>query len=118
MLYADFKTILKPVDWRYKKKMNTMKNDRKDKAPYTEKINTHIQSEWYVHCTFAYGDVPGPLKVYHGEDCVEKFVEYIEDKIKPPYARFSKQSTYWCFKKRTRGSKKLSHLPQRVQWST
>ena len=45
MLYADFKTILNPVDRRYKKKMNTIKNERKDKAPYTEKINTHIPSE-------------------------------------------------------------------------
>ena len=44
MLYADFENILKPVDERYRDKMNTMKAERKCKAPYTEKINTHVPS--------------------------------------------------------------------------
>ena len=44
MLYADFESILKPVDERYRDRMNTMKTDRKAKAPYTEKINTHVPS--------------------------------------------------------------------------
>ena len=39
MLYADFESILKPVDERYRDKMNTMKAGRKGKAPYTEKIS-------------------------------------------------------------------------------
>ena len=51
-----------------------MKAGRKGKAPYTEKINTHVPSGWCVHSTFAYGDVPNPLKMYRGKDCVEKFV--------------------------------------------
>ena len=62
MLYADLESILKPVDEQYRDKMNTMKAGRKGKAPYTEKINTHIPSGWCVHSTFAYGDVPNPLK--------------------------------------------------------
>ena len=41
MLYADFKSILKPVDEVYKDKMNIMKTERKGKMPYTEKI-THM----------------------------------------------------------------------------
>ena len=64
MLYADFKSILKPVDERYRNKMNTVKTEKKGKAPYTEKINAYIPSGWYVHNTFAYGDVPDPLKIY------------------------------------------------------
>ena len=76
MLYADFESILKPVDERYKEKMNIMKTERKGKAPYTEKINTHVPSEWCLHSTFAYGDASYPLKIYRGKDCVEKFVEY------------------------------------------
>ena len=32
MLYADFESILKPVDERYRDKMNTMKAERKGKA--------------------------------------------------------------------------------------
>ena len=41
MLYADFESILKPVDGQYREKMNTMKAEGKGKIPYTEKINTH-----------------------------------------------------------------------------
>ena len=55
-----------------------MKAERKGKALYTEKLNTHIPSGWCVHSTFAYGDVSDPLKVYRSKDCVEKFVEHIE----------------------------------------
>ena len=78
MLNADFESILKPVDERYSDKMNTMKTERKGKAPYTEKINIHVPSGWCVHSAFAYGDVPNPLKMYRGKHCVEKFVEYRE----------------------------------------
>ena len=71
MLYADFESILKPVDERYKEKMNRMKAGRNGKASYTEKKNRHVPSGWCVHSTFAYGDVPNPLKMYQGKDCVE-----------------------------------------------
>ena len=74
MLYADFESILKPVDERYRDRMNTMKTERKGKVPYMEKINTHVPSGWCVHSTFAYRDVPDPLKMYRGKDCVEMFV--------------------------------------------
>ena len=82
MLYADFESILKPVDDRYKDKMNAMKAERKSKASYTEKISKHVPSGWCVHITFSYGDVPVPLKMYRSKDCVEKFVEYIEEEVK------------------------------------
>ena len=41
MLHADFESISKAVDERYRDNMNTMKTDRKGKTPDTEKINTH-----------------------------------------------------------------------------
>ena len=44
MMYADIESILKPVDERYKEKMNRIKAARNGKAPYTEKINTHVPS--------------------------------------------------------------------------
>ena len=91
MLYADFECILKPVDERNRDKMNRMNTKRKGKAPYTEKINTHVPSGWCVHSTFAYGDVPDPLKMYRGKDCVEKFVEYIEEEVKRLYETFPQQ---------------------------
>ena len=82
MLYAKFESILKPVDDRYKDKMNAMKAERKGKASYTEKISKHVPSRWCVHSTFSFGDVPDPLKMYRSKDCVEKFVEYIEEEVK------------------------------------
>ena len=75
MLYTDFESILKPVDERYRDKMNTVKAGKKGKAPYTEKINTHVLLGWCVNSTFSYGSVPNPLKMYLGKGYVEKFVE-------------------------------------------
>ena len=91
LLYADFERILKPVDERYKDKIYTTKAEREGKALYTEKINTRIPSGWCVHSTFAYGDVPNPLKMYQGKGCVETFVEYIEEEVKRLYATFPQQ---------------------------
>ena len=91
MLCADFESILKPVDERYRDKMSTMMTERKGKAPYTEKINTHVPSGWSVHSTFNYGEVPDPSKMYRGKDCVENFVEYIEDEVKGLYEKFPRQ---------------------------
>ena len=68
-----------------------MKTEKKGKAPYTEIINSHVPSGWCVHSTFAYGDVPDPLKMYRGKDCVEKFVEYIEEEVKRLYETFPRQ---------------------------
>ena len=62
--------------------MTTMKTERKGKAPYTEKINTHVLSGWCVHSTFAHGHGPDLLRIYRGKDCVERFAEYIEEKVK------------------------------------
>ena len=55
-----------------------------------KKINTHVPSGWCVHSTFAYGDVPDPLKMY-GEVCKEKSVEHTEHEIKRLYATFPQQ---------------------------
>ena len=104
MLYADFESIVKPVDEQYSEKMNTMKAERKGKTPYTENINTHVPSGWCVHNTFAYGDVPDPLKIFRDKYCVEKFVEYIEEEVKWLYTTFPRQSIA-----------EVSHLPQSVQ---
>ena len=91
MVYADFENILEPVYDRSRDRMNTMKTERKGKASYTEKINTHVPSGWWVHSTFAYGDVPDPLKMYRGKGCVEKFVEYTEEEVKWLHATFPRQ---------------------------
>ena len=46
-----------------------------------------MPSGWCVHSTFAYGDVPDPLKMYRGKDCVVKFVEYIKEEVKRLYEK-------------------------------
>ena len=51
-----------------------MRAEWKCKAPYTEQINAHVLSGCCVHSTFAYGDVPDPLKMYHGTGWDENFV--------------------------------------------
>ena len=66
-----------------------MKTESKGKAPYTEKINTHVPLGLCLHSTFAYGDVPDPLKIYQGKDRVERVVEYIEEEVKRLYETFS-----------------------------
>ena len=91
MLYADFQSILKPVDEWCRDKKNRVKTERKGKASHTEKTKTHIPSGWCVHSTFVYGDVSDPLKMYRGKNCVEKFVEYIEKEVKRLYETFPRQ---------------------------
>ena len=90
MLYADFESTAKPVDELYREKMNRMKAGRKGKHT-RKKISKHIPSRWCVHSTFAYGDVPDPLKMYRGNDCVEKFIEYIKEEVKRLYEKFPRK---------------------------
>ena len=91
MLYADFESILKPVDERYRDKMNRLKAERESKASYTEKLNTHVPSGWSVYSKFAYGDVPDPMTDYRGEDCVEQFVDHVEKEVKRLYELYPQQ---------------------------
>ena len=90
MLYADFESILKPKDERYKDKIKQLKSKRTVKS-YTEKINTHVPSGWCVHSKFEYGDIPDPIKLYRGKDCVETFVEYLEAEVKRLYDMYPQQ---------------------------
>ena len=73
--------------------MNARKVKRKSKASYTEKINIHAPSGWCVYSTVAYGDASDPLKMYQDKDCVEEFVEYIEEEVKWLYATLPQQPT-------------------------
>ena len=41
--------------------------------------------------TFAYGDIPDPLKMYSVKDCVEKLVEHNEYELKPLYKTLPQQ---------------------------
>ena len=48
-----------------------------------EKLNTHKLSRWCLDDTFTYGHVFDLMKMNDGKDCVEKFVQDNEDKVKP-----------------------------------
>ena len=74
----------------YNENINQMIAWRKFKAPYTEKINTHISYGCCVHRTIAYGYLLDPLKIYC-KVCVEKFVNNIGDKEKQLNATFPQQ---------------------------
>ena len=39
----------------------------------------------------AYGDVPDLLKLYRGEDCVERFVDHVEKEVKRLYDLYPQQ---------------------------
>ena len=62
-MYANFENILKPMDERYKDRMNQLKAKRTG-GSYTECINGHTPSGWCVYSKFAYGEIQDPLKAY------------------------------------------------------
>ena len=86
-MYADFESIVKPMDERYKDRMNQLKAKRTG-GSYTECINRHVPSGWCVYSKFAYGEIQDPLKPYRGKDCAERFIDHIVDKTKRLYEKF------------------------------
>ena len=72
MMYADFKSILKPVQGAM--------ND--PNVSSTRVINVHEPSGWCVYSTFSYGTVNNPLTQYRGKDCVKKFCEHVISEVK------------------------------------
>ena len=78
VMHADFESILKPT-----KVIKT-----KQKVSYIRELNQHISSGFCVNSKFPYGDVKDSLKLYRGEDWVEKFCDYIENEVKRLYYMF------------------------------
>ncbi|XP_057302762.1 uncharacterized protein LOC130636929 [Hydractinia symbiolongicarpus] len=76
-IYADFESLLIPVE-----------DARETK---TKKLSKHVPSGWCTHSKFAYGDVPDPLTVYRGEDCMTRFVNHLEDEVKRLYNTYPQQ---------------------------
>ena len=64
-MYADFEAILNPIQGP----------SPNASEPYTKEVNQYIPSGF---CVCTYGEVENPLELYRGEDCVEKFCEYIK----------------------------------------
>ena len=77
-MYADFESILEPIE----------SPDPDPDQPYTNKVNKHTPSGWFVYSKFVYGEVKDPLKIYRGKDCVEKFCNYIKQEAYRLYHMF------------------------------
>ena len=79
MMYADFEVLLEMIQERVPGDPN---------EPYTSEVSRHIPSGWCVYSKFAHGDVDDPLKLYGGEDCVEKFCDYVKEEAHRLYHMF------------------------------
>ena len=77
-MYADFEAILKPIQ----------ATNPNPEESYTEEINKHIPSGFFVYSKFTYRKVENPLKLYGGEDCVEVFCDYISNEARRLYHMF------------------------------
>ena len=72
IMYADFESILQPMGPQGSGSPNP-------NQPYTNEVNQHTPSGWYVYSKFTYGDVDNPLRTYRGKDCIETFCDYIKE---------------------------------------
>ena len=97
VLYADFEVILEPIQERGPKGPTTAERGFISRVSgdlnesYTTNVNQHIPSGWCVYSKFAYGEVKDPLKLYRGEDCVEKFCDHIKEEAHRLYHMFPKK---------------------------
>ena len=81
MMYADFESILEPIQGA----------SNKPNVSSTRGVNVHTPSGWCVYSKFSYGDVTNPLTEYRGPDCVEKFCEHIVSEAKRLYNSFQEK---------------------------
>ena len=73
-MYVDFESILEPTE--------------SPNPPYSQRVNQHVSSGWCVYSKFAYGEVKDPLKLYRGQDCAERFCDYIKREAHRLYDMF------------------------------
>ena len=78
-MYADFKSILKPMDPVEPGSAN---------QPYINEVNQHTPSGWCVYSKFANRDVDNPLRTYRDKDCIETFCNYIKGEARRLYHMF------------------------------
>ena len=77
-MYADFESILEPIE-----SPNPDPNQ-----PYSQNVNQHVSTGWFVYSKFAYGEVKDPLKLCRDKDCVEKFCDHIRQEAHRLYHMF------------------------------
>ena len=86
IMYVDFEVILELIQG------SRLEEPRKwspnPSESYTKKVNRHIPSGWCVYSKFTYGEVKDPLRIYRGEDCIEKFCNHIRQEARRLYRMF------------------------------
>ena len=98
IVYADFKSILEPID-----SPNPNPNQ-----PYTNEFNQHMPSGWCVCSKFANGDIDNPLRLYRGKDCIETFCNYIRGEAHRLYHMFTEKPMDPLTKKQWKKYKKAT----------
>ena len=78
MMYADFESILEPMDH----------GSSDPTKPYKNEVNQHTPSGWCVYSKFAYGEVVTQLRIYRGKDCIKTFCNYIKEEAHRLYHMF------------------------------
>ena len=78
MIYADFESILKPIQGASNNPGISSKRG----------VNVHTPSGWCVYSKFAYGEVRNSCSQYRGLNCVEKFCEHVISEAKILYRSF------------------------------
>ena len=78
MMYADFESILEPIQGA----------SNNPNVSSTIGVNIHTPSGWCVYFKFAYGKVTNPLPQYRGPDCVDEFCKHIISEAKRLYSSF------------------------------
>ena len=79
IMYADFESIIEPMG---------PVEPRSPNQPYTNEVNQHTPSGWFVYSKFANGDVDKLLRTYRGKDCIETFCNYIKGEARRLYHMF------------------------------
>ncbi|XP_057310573.1 uncharacterized protein LOC130648537 [Hydractinia symbiolongicarpus] len=80
IMYADFEALSKEVS-----------EEEKNSGSSTEKVGKHIPTGFCCYSKFAHSEVPDPLTLYRGEDCVLRFVNHVVGEVKRLYNMFPKR---------------------------
>ena len=84
-MYVDFEATLNPIQGP---RSGPHECSPDPSEPYTKEVSQHIPSGFCIYSKFAYGKVENPLRLYRGEDCVEKFCSHIKEEAHRRYHMF------------------------------
>ncbi|XP_057299355.1 uncharacterized protein LOC130629979 [Hydractinia symbiolongicarpus] len=81
IMYADFEAFTKELP-----------EDERKCGSSTEKVGKHVPTGFCCYSKYAHGEVPDPLNLYCGEDCVPRFVDHVVSEAKRLYNMFPQKA--------------------------